>query len=419
MMPRRLFPRLVAILVFVLAVNTIATLLLLRVATFETTALHTARTLATEVAAADALLAGTDRAAADAKLASLGIARSARAPDIRRAPRGIWRAIESALGERLPQRALHLEPEPRAMLWVAAEREGDGWVGIPLLGLRASLRWTTALAFLAALAAVTLGAAWATRTLVGPLRLLAESAPRIAAGEPAPPMPAHAAAEIGELATALDRAAADTRATAREREIMLAGLSHDMRTPLARLALALEMVDGDEDLRRGMAADIAELDAMTGQFVAYVRDGRDEKPCDVDLGALLDERLAAQRRAGRVWARDGAPHLHVEAKPLALGRALDNLLENAARHGRAPFEVALDAMPAGARIVVRDRGPGVAPAVLADLGRPFFRADAARGGGGSGLGLAIAARFAAAHGGTLTFRNRDGGGFEATLVLAA
>jgi len=419
MMPRRLFARLVAILVIVLAVNTIATLLLLRVATYETTALHTARALATEIAAADALLADADRNAADAKLAALGIQRRAQAPEIRTIQRGLWRSIENSLGERLPGRAFRLEPEPHAMLWVAAAQPGEGWFGIPLLGLRAPLRWTTALAFLAALAAVTLGAAWATRTLIGPLRLLAESAPRIAAGEPVPPMPPHAAAEIGELAAALDRAAADTRAVAREREIMLAGLSHDMRTPLARLALALEMVDGDEDLRRGMAADVAELDAMTGQFVAYVRDGRDELAREVDVGALLDERLAAQHRGGRVWTRSGPSHLLVDAKPLALGRALDNLLENAARHGRAPFEALLDAAGDGARIVVRDRGPGVAPALLADLGRPFFRADAARGGGGSGLGLAIATRFAAAQGGALTFRNRDGGGFEATLVLRA
>jgi two-component system osmolarity sensor histidine kinase EnvZ len=158
---------------------------------------------------------------------------------------------------------------------------------------------------------------------------------------------------------------------------------------------------------------------MTGQFVAYVRDGHDEVAREIDLGALLDERLAAQRRAGRAWARGGMPHLHVNAKPLALGRALDNLLENAARHGCAPFEAALHPTKSGARIVVRDRGPGVAPAILADLGRPFFRADAARGGGGSGLGLAIASRFAAAQGGKLSFRNRDGGGFEVELSLDA
>jgi two-component system, OmpR family, osmolarity sensor histidine kinase EnvZ len=416
-MPRHLFPRLLVILVAVLAVNTIVTLLLLRVSTFETTALHTARSLETEIVAADALLAATDRSAADAKLAALGIRRSAHAPTLRRAPSGIWRSIEIALGERMRERALYVAPDPQAMLWVAAVREDDGWIGIPLLGLRASLRWTTALGFLAALAVITLGAAWATRALVGPLRLLADAAPRIAAGEPAPPLPPHAAEEIGELATALDRAAAEARAVAREREIMLAGLSHDMRTPLARLGLALELIGGDDDLKRGMAADIGELDAMTGQFVAFVRDGRDEIARDIDLGALLDERLAAQHRAGRVWTRSGARAAHVRAKPLALCRALDNLLENAARHGRAPFEAELEAGAKRARIVVRDRGPGVAASTLADLGRPFFRADAARGGGGSGLGLAIAARFAASQGGKVSFRNRDGGGFEAELVF--
>lgn len=415
-MPRYLFPRLLVLLFAVLAAYAIVALLLLRASTFENLAQHTARSLETEVVAADALLAQPDRPVATERLAALGIRLSAQAPDARRVL-GVWRAIETGLAERMPGRALRITPEPQPMLWIVAARAEDGWIGIPLLGLRASLRWTTALAILAALLVVTAGAAWATRALVGPLHQLAAAAPRIAAGEPAPALPAHAAEEIRELATALDRAAADARATAREREILLAGLSHDMRTPLARLTVALEMIDGDAQLKHGMAADVAELDAMTGQFVAYVRDGRDEAAREIDIGALLDGRLTAQQRAGREWSRTGLGELRIVARPVALRRALDNLLENAVRHGRAPFEADLSANGNVVRVVIGDRGPGVAEVELADLGRPFFRPDAARGGGGSGLGLAITARFAAAHGGGLHLRNRAGGGFEAELEL--
>jgi len=418
-MPRRLFPRLLVLLLAVLIANAMIALWLLRAATFDTTASYSARSLETQIVAADALLASTDRAAAEARLVSLGLRHQHEAPAPGRAALGMWRLVESTLSARLPARELRIAPQPQPTLWIAAARAGDGWIGIPLLGLRDSLRGTTAISLLLTLLIVTGAAALIARTLVEPLHLLAKAAPRIAAGEPAPALPAHAAVEIRDLAGALDRAATDARNAAREREIMLAGLSHDMRTPLARLGVALEMIDGEADLKHGMSADIAELDAMTGQFIAFVRDGRDEAVADTDVGALLDEALAAQQRAGREWVRRGARDLRLRAKPLALRRALDNLLENAVRHGRAPFEAELDGDARSVRITIRDHGPGVPTARLADLGRPFFRADPARSGAGSGLGLAIAARLAAAHGGSLDLRNRGGGGFEAVLRLAA
>ncbi len=250
--------------------------------------------------------------------------------------------------------------------------------------------------------------------------MLATAAPGLAAGAPAPTLPRSAAAEISELATALNRAAADTQIAARERQLVLAGLSHDMRTPLARLTIALELLDGgDAATRDGMQADIAELDAIIGQFISYVRDGRDEPGCIVDLSDLLDEALAAQQRSGRQWQRSGDAHVSIYAKPLALRRALDNLIENAARHGAAPFEIELVALDHGCAIRVRDRGPGVDENALPQLGQPFYRSNAARTGPGSGLGLATVIRVAAWHGGSLRLRNRDGGGFEAELILIA
>ncbi len=230
-------------------------------------------------------------------------------------------------------------------------------------------------------------------------------------------MPAHAAAEIVELANALDRAASATRAIAQERQLMLAGLSHDLRTPLARLVLGLELVGGDVGVREGMATDIAELDTILDQFIAYVRDGRDETGQMIDLGIVLDEALAAQARAGRQWQRSGAATFRLHAKPIAVRRAIDNLLENAGRHGAAPFGVELYTTAPGATLSVCDGGRGVPAEVLPDLGRPFYRGDSARGGTGTGLGLATVARVAAWHGGTLSLQNRPQGGFEARLHL--
>ena len=186
---------------------------------------------------------------------------------------------------------------------------------------------------------------------------------------------------------------------------------------LARLVLALELIGGDEATRAGMVADLAELDAILDQFIAYVRDGRDEPGQTVDLGLLLDDVLAAQRRAGHAWERESEGSVALYAKPLALKRALENLLEYAQRHGAAPFSVELKRESAGVSLFVRDRGPGVAPDKLNELGRPFYRADAARTSPGSGLGLATVMRVAAWHGGSLRLANRPGGGFEAQLRL--
>jgi two-component system osmolarity sensor histidine kinase EnvZ len=376
--------------------------------------------LESQIVAADVLLAQSDRAAAEARLRTLDLQHRAQAPAAAATLLPFQRDLAAELAQRLPARELRMIEMPLPMLWVAAANGGDGWVGIPLLPLRGPLRWTTAVALLAGLLLVFGAAAWYARSLVRPLHTLAAAAPSLAAGEPAPVMPRHAVIEIAELAAALDRAAADTRAAAQERQLMLAGLSHDMRTPLARLVLALELLGGgDAAIRAGMAVDIAELDAIIGQFIAFVRDGRDEPGQTIDLGALLDDALAAQRRGGHEWQRGGESSLSVYAKPLALRRALDNLLENAARHGAPAFEVKLYTLPNGASLCVRDHGAGVAAAALPDLGRPFYRADTARVGPGTGLGLATVARIAAWHGGTLELRNCADGGFEAEMRLVA
>jgi len=316
-MLRGLFPRLVLLLAGVLAVHTLIGVTLLLGATREMAATHTLRSLETKIAAADVLLAQPDRVIAEQRLQSLGVQHRAQAPPADDGIGSFQRDMAAELAHRLPTRSLHLSSVPEPMLWIAAERANDGWIGIPVLYLRSALRWSSTLAFLAAVLLVFGAAAWYARTLVKPLRTLAAAAPGLVAGESAPPLPRHAAREIAELAAALDRAAADTRAAAQERQLMLAGLSHDMRTPLARLVLALEMIGGDTAMREGMAADLAELDAILGQFIAFVRDGRDEPGQTIDAGALLDEALAAQQRVGVPWQRLGDASATLYAKPLA------------------------------------------------------------------------------------------------------
>jgi two-component system osmolarity sensor histidine kinase EnvZ len=215
--------------------------------------------------------------------------------------------------------------------------------------------------------------------------------------------------------------AEDVEQGARERELMLAGVSHDLRTPLTRLRLSLELLHSDAELTEDMVRDIEDMDAILEQFLAFIRDGRDEPMEQVDLGALIHD-LVAPYNQGKIQVR-----LCLEAMPalplrrVSIKRLLTNLIENALRYGTDGVEVAAYVTgSSGAPYVVLsvlDRGMGIDPAELVQLFNPFIRGDKARGGKGAGLGLAIVKRIAALHGGSVELLNRSGGGVEARVCL--
>ena len=419
-MPRRLHARLVLLLVAVVIAALVAATVAFGLSTRDSSAERVARALHAQVIAADALLSTSDRGEATAGLDALDIVWSAELPPGERSSLRFLIRTEARLRARLPGRDLRLSGTP-TRLWVRAAPSGEGWVGIPVMGEGQPLRRGLLLSLIAIGALVLAAAALFARSLTRPLRLLVDAAPGIVAGEPPPAPPRFASEDILELQRALADAAERTRAAARDRELMLAGISHDMRTPLARLryALALEDHGVDAAAREGMERDIEELDGIVGQFIDYVRDGRDEPLETVDLAALLRALVADEARQGRAWQLSSPVEARLGGRPLALRRALANLFDNAARHGAAPFQAELTADGCDWRLMVADRGPGVPEAALSGLGRPFHRVDRARGASGSGLGLSSVARVAALHGGALVLRNRDGGGLEAVLRLRA
>lgn len=435
-----LHTRLLLLLAAVVIASVAATALAFGWTTRDSSAERTARMLHAQVIAADALLAEPDRAAADAQWRRLGLRLRDTLPREPRTAMPWLRRIETSIGARLPGRAMRLSGSP-PRLWIRT-RNADGWIGIPLLTGAEPFKRGMALSLFAIVALVLTAAAIFARTLTRPLRRLADAAPAIVAGEAPPPL-RFASAEMRELQDSLAQAADATRAVARDRELMLAGLSHDMRTPLARLRYGLALIDQsdtDRDAREAMEHDIDEIDAIVGQFIDYVRDGRDEADAEVDLVELLREQIDREAREGRDWAVSAPERAVLRGRPLALRRAIGNLIANAVKHGGAPFEAHLEAcvaepeagsesglrsgpgsfsgLPEGWRLRIGDRGPGVPPERLNDLGRPFHRVDTARGTTGSGLGLASVARVAAVHGGALRLRNREGGGLEAELRLA-
>lgn len=256
------------------------------------------------------------------------------------------------------------------------------------------------------LAALAAAADWLARGKVSPLRV-----------ERMPSEMAQVSASFNQMASALDTAE-------RERALMLAGVSHDLRTPLAKLRLAVEILaeNGEADIIAGMVRNIASADAIIGQFIDFARVGSDEPVQLTDINALLvDVAIAADPSRVRLKLGD----LPLQAcRSQALSRALTNLLENALRYGRrpdgTPAAIVLRSYVTGGTIAlsVSDDGVGIPPDHIARLRRPFTRLDTSRSGAsGSGLGLAIVERIVRLHNGRLKLVNRAGGGLNATLMI--
>jgi len=378
---------------------------------------YEARVLATQVHAADVLLAQGH----DDRLASLGIAHSAAAPLAIRPLLPMLRNLQQELQAQLPDRQVRMQGRLRAFVWVSAATPGQGWIGLSLPGFRAPLfRTAIVTAVLAGLLVLLIAAAYA-RSLTRPLKMLADAAGDVVSGGTVPPMPPRAAREFKELHAALTQAAAERQRSRRDRDLMLAALSHDLRTPLARMRLALELAPpGDAALREGMEADIAAIDTLSGQFIDFVRDGTEEPMADVDLAVVLAELVATLARDRLQWHVQSPSTLNVRGRPMALRRAMDNLIANARRHGAPPYRLELSQSANTVRFAVADHGPGVPTALLPLLGEPFVRGNSARSDAlGSGLGLASVRRVAMAHSGSLDLENLPGTGFLAVLTIKA
>lgn len=340
-------------------------------------------------------------------------------PSVRRvAPAldGVARTIGAVLGD--PARVVATQT-PDSQLWIRSARDPQRWIVLQAPSYRQRLLDSTLLLSLLAGLIALAAAGAAARLLTRPLERLARHAPELLAGACAEATLEGSPREVRHLAAAIGDAGKKLRDAAHERELMLAGISHDLRTPLARLRLALELGDaGDPQRRAAMVQDLEELDAALEQCLAFVREGRDEAAQPIDLVTLAGQ-LLALRASPDDWQLDAPDALSIPVRPTLLRRALGNLMDNAERYGAAPFALALAREGDAVLLRVADRGPGVPPALLPRLGQPFLRGDLARGGGGSGLGLSIAARAARLHGGALLLANDDGGGFSATLRLPA
>lgn len=345
--------------------------------------------------------------------------------DIRRNLRGLVNQLNERLndGTRV---ALSRGPDPEVFISLAPNPASEDapllreWLVIPLERLDPPVSTPLIVFWLGGLGVVLLLAAGFSWHITRPITRLADAADRLAAGQPqrVEPSGPHETRVLGERFNAMLDALAESDSV---RRTLLSGLPHDLKGPLSRMWLRIELAD-DSALKEGLRNDLRDMQHMVDQFIGFVR-GTDPAAYHYTPLALcewLDERVGAWQGAGtdvRLSAPDD-PSMTVSGDAVALGRLVDNLIGNAMHHGAQPIEIALRRENGRAVLDVSDHGPGIAPDRRHEALRPFARLDDARTRTGNvGLGLALAEAIARAHGGTLDLLEAASGGLLVRITL--
>jgi two-component system osmolarity sensor histidine kinase EnvZ len=316
-----------------------------------------------------------------------------------------------------PEARIHRYTGPPE-IWVRTREVPDAWLVLSwrIAGPRAPL---AAVSVIATAALLVLGAAaLSARRLTAPLADLAAAAARLAEGERLKIASASGPSEVRSLAAAFQSMASRMAELDEQRELMLAGISHDLRTPLARLRVAIELLGaGDAALTEEMVANIEEMDRMIAQFLHYTRANYREAPTRGSLDEVVRQTLAIYATDQRVRLELRAPENRLFAAD-SVRHALLNLVQNALEYGRPPVTVRTSSSAGEIQIEVHDRGPGLSEAEWSEAVRPFHRLRAQPGGTHTGLGLAMVDRLVRVSGGSLDAK-RTGDGFATMVRLPA
>ena len=290
------------------------------------------------------------------------------------------------------------------------------WVAVPTAGARLTVGLSATRVNSQPMAAFFVALA------VGLLLALAVEAASAVIGEGGQPalLPETGPREVAALSRRFNAMATQVRDLLASRTTLLAGVSHDLRTPLTRMRLALEILKDDPNpaLIERLEHDIAQMNTLIGNVLDLARGLAHEKPTPIDLPAYLAQ-LASEHATTTTPVVVTCPPCRVAAPPVALARALGNLLQNANRYAPGGVDLVAERTAQTCRIGVLDRGPGIAAEQLEAVFQPFFRLDASRSPitGGSGLGLAIVRELARANGWQVTLLAREGGGLQAWIAL--
>lgn len=299
---------------------------------------------------------------------------------------------------------------------IDGEHRGE-WLNSLIWPLRPEFAWRSKLGFFLPLAvslAVSLAAGlWFIRRMTAPLQQIAVTARAAGRGDRTARATVAGARELREAAAALNDMQQRIAGFDATRHALVAAISHDLRTPLTSLRIRAELID-DPAQSGPMIATIDQMTVMVEDLLSYSQGVARQEPFeDTDLTALL-ARLCGELGAAMAPA---AP-LRMKLRPVAIGRAAGNLISNALKFAGRP-RVRLVPLAGGVDVIVEDDGPGITENQLKSVVEPFVRGESSRNSetGGLGLGLAIAQSVACDHGGSLTLKNRPGGGLSATLHL--
>ena len=306
------------------------------------------------------------------------------------------------------------KPSPR--IWIQTPEMNGHWVREPLktyanYSPELVFGWLLGVPLIAAAIILTL-----VRQLNRPLRRLQNAANNYSKTGSAPYLETnHGPQEIREVNQAFNHMIYTLDQAERDRRIMLAGISHDLRTPLTRIRLSAEMMPDEDFLKEGLIYDVEDMDAILDQFISYMRDGSDEELQDTDINMLLQELVIQFKPLDIRFKVQDVPV--IQARSQSLKRMIGNLINNSKRYGAEPIELSAKVENDHIFITVADNGEGIPEDQIEDLMQPFVRGNEARTVQGSGLGLAIVKRIVDMHQGQLTIHNRPQGGLEVLICL--
>lgn len=295
-------------------------------------------------------------------------------------------------------------------LWLAwPPARAQQWIGLPYTPRDRDLWSLAGLWLLLGGMLGLLGALWIARRINRPLAALAGAASRLGRGETPHELPETGPTEIATLSRVFNQMTGEVQRLTADRTLLLAGVSHDLRTPLARLRLALEMLGDKTDatLQQGMIQDIDDMDRIVEQFLAYIRDGDIEPVRQTDLNELVRSTATRYQRQGHHVGLDLVSLPPLALRATAMQRLLSNLIDNALRHGGGDVDVRTRLNNEKIFLSVLDRGPGLSATTTNDSAISYR----------SRLGLGVVERIAQLHRSRLQLLPREGGGLEARVEL--
>lgn len=307
------------------------------------------------------------------------------------------------------------------LVWINLSSHPDQWITIPISGLtEASISPLTM--YLMVIGILSVAGGWLfVRHLNKPLIALQRAALQVGRGQHPPPLSLEGSSEMIAVTRAFNRMNQGINQLEKDRTLMTAGISHDLRTPLTRIRLATEMLPDEQDwIKDGIVNDIEDMNAIIDQFIDYARQDRGEKLEPIQLNDLIND-LANSRQVEEshdiILKLNTLPTINV--RKVAIKRVLDNLIENAFRYGSNKIEITTQFDARNKRIFcsVRDFGPGIPDSEISQVFMPFTQGDKARGSLGSGLGLAITQKIIGMHGGEINLSNHLEGGLIAQFSL--